>query len=195
MFTLFSPHKWAVFGCLLLFGPVFEAHAEVLDAQPQGFAIRIDTPIMATPAEVYAVMAEQVGAWWHPAHTFSGDAENLSIEAHAGGCFCEQLPGGGSVRHMEVVFVAPGKLLRMQGGLGPLQNLGVSGSLSWHLHQEESGTRLEILYNVGGFLSDGLDAWAKPVESVLADQAMRLKNLVETGTPDAFDPDAENDDA
>lgn len=158
-----------------------DAHAEIVKAEAAGFTLRLEVPVMAEPLEVYTALINRVSDWWHPAHTFSSDSSNLYIEAKAMGCFCERLPDGGSVRHMEVVFAAPGRLLRMQGGLGPLQSLAVAGSLSWHLHAEETGTRVELRYSVTGYLPDGMDAWAKPVESVLAEQLDRLKNLIETG--------------
>ena len=73
---------------------------------------------------MYNSIVDDVGLWWDSSHTFSGNAENLSIDDKAGGCFCENLENGGSVRHLEVVFVDPGKTLRMIGGLGPLSSDG-----------------------------------------------------------------------
>jgi hypothetical protein len=74
-----------------------------------------------------------------PSHTFSGNAHNLSIEEKAMGCFCEKLPDGGGVSHMEVVYFAPGKTLRLSGALGPLNTWAapVDGVL------EEQFTRLK----------------------------------------------------
>lgn len=168
------------------------ATAETESQDPGGFSLRLEAMILAPPEEVYSAIVDKIALWWHPTHTFSGNSSNLYIEDRAQGCFCERLNNGGSVRHMEVVFAAPGKLLRMEGGLGPLQSLGVNGSLSWHLHPQEGGTRLEIRYNVGGYLSDGLDAWAKPVDSVLEEQLGRLKNLIETGMPELADGNKED---
>jgi hypothetical protein len=45
------------------------------------------------------------------------------------------------------------------------------------------GTDLSLTYNVGGYIKDGLASWASPVDSVLAEQVMRLKSFVETGEP------------
>jgi hypothetical protein len=59
-------------------------------------------------------------------HTFSRNAANLSLELHAGGCFCERLKNDGSVQHMQVVYVAPGEALRLRGALDPLQIEGVA---------------------------------------------------------------------
>jgi len=181
----------AVFSLALL--STAPATAEIEFQDPGGFALRLEAPIMAPPSEVYATLVERIAIWWHPTHTFSNNSSNLYIEDKAQGCFCERLNDGGSVRHMQVVFAAPGKLLRMEGGLGPLQSLGVNGSMSWHFHAEDGGTRLELRYNVGGYLSDGLDAWAKPVESVLQEQLGRLKNLIETGQADLPDENASDD--
>lgn len=180
--------------CVLAAAAASTAQAEIVSQDPGGFAIKLEVPVLAPPAEVYATLVGQVAQWWHPAHTFSNNAANLYIEDHAQGCFCERLGNGGSVRHMQVVFAAPGKLLRMEGGLGPLQSLGVGGSLSWHLRPENGGTQLELQYNVGGYLADGLDAWAKPVESVLEEQLNRLRNLIETGQPELPDADASADE-
>src|SRR5262245_39304153 len=108
------------------------AKADVVDSSPNGFQLRVAVHIAAAPDKVYAALIEPA-KWWSSAHTFSQSAANLSIEAKAGGCFCETLPDGGSVQHLEVAAVFPGKLLRMRGALGPFQGSGVAGSMSWQL--------------------------------------------------------------
>jgi uncharacterized protein YndB with AHSA1/START domain len=75
--------------------------------------------INAPPAKVYAALTDGVGGWWDPAHTFSHNSRNLSLDAKPGGCFCERLPDGGGVQHMSVVYASPGKLLRLTGSIGP----------------------------------------------------------------------------
>ena len=84
--------------------------------------------VQAMPALVYERLVHHVGDWWNSAHTFSHDAHNLSIQDKAMGCFCETLPDGGSVRHMEVLNAAPGKALVLSGALGPMQSLAVTGT-------------------------------------------------------------------
>src|SRR5262245_43003616 len=104
------------------------ANATVADRSPQGFTVRHTLEIAAAPARVYAVVTE-IGKWWNPEHSYTGNAAALSLSTTSGGCFCETLPGGGHVRHLTVLYVDPGKALRLSGGLGPLQPLGVAGSL------------------------------------------------------------------
>jgi uncharacterized protein YndB with AHSA1/START domain len=157
------------------------ASAEVADSAANGFTVKIAAQIHAAPADVYSKLVHNVGDWWHPAHTFSGDAHNLSLEERPQGCFCEKVASGG-VRHMEVVLVLPGKTLRMVGGLGPLQAIA-TGALTFTLTSAEGGTKLETTYSVVGYTPKGMDMWAAPVDAVLREQVTRLKNYIETGNP------------
>lgn len=150
------------------------ARAEVQTATSAGFVLTQEITLAADAARVFRALAE-VSEWWDPAHTYSGEADNLSLELRAGGCFCEALADGGSVEHMRILFAAPGKLLRLGGGLGPLQGMGASGVLDFALEGERQGaTRLRLRYTVGGFAADGLAAMAAPVDQVLAVQLERL---------------------
>jgi len=157
--------------------------AEVVDSSSTGFTVKLAVAIQAPPAGVYDALVRHVGDWWNPVHTYSGDAHNLSIEEKPMGCFCEKLPGGGSVRHMEVIYLAPAKRLGLSGALGPLQSLAAVGSLSFQISPAEGGSKLEVTYAVGGYLKAGLDTWAQPVEGVLSEQITRLKNFTERGDP------------
>jgi len=155
---------------------------------PNGFVVKLEEAVKAPPDKVYETLTAQVGAWWSPKHTYSGDARNLSIEARPGGCFCEKLPGGGGVEHMRVVYDAPGNALRMVGALGPLQGSGLAGSLTFTLAADPGGTKLDVSYSVGGFMEGGFEAIAPIVENVLGEQVKRLKRLIETGKADAAPP-------
>ncbi len=168
---------------LLLALSPHRAPAEILDSSAGGFTVRTTLAIQASPEEVYRRFVHDVDDWWSPRHTFSGDAHNLSIEEKAMGCFCEKLPGGGSVRHMEVVFLAPGKTLRLAGALGPMQSIAAAGSMTIQLSPSEGGTKLELTYTVTGYLPAGMNTWAAPVDGVLKEQFTRLKDYIERGNP------------
>lgn len=167
----------------LICGLAQTATAEVADSAASGFTVKIVTQIQASPADVYNRLVHHVGDWWNPAHSFSGDAHNLSIDDHPLGCFCEKLAGGGGVRHMEVVFAAPGKMLRMSGGLGPLQGMAAAGAMTFTFTPAEGGTRLELNYAVVGYSAQGMNLLANPVNAVLTEQMARLKNYIQTGNP------------
>jgi len=177
-----TAHVWiaGLAVALLIASP---ARAEVVSSTPAGFVSRNVVGVAATPAAVYAAIVREVGRWWDPAHTFSGDARNLSIDARAGGCFCETLDGGGTVQHLTVAFAAPGQRLRMTGALGPLQELAVTGVLSWDLVARDGRTEITLTYTVGGYRQGGLQELAAPVDGVLAAQLRRLQNQIERGSP------------
>ncbi|HET9159595.1 MAG TPA: SRPBCC family protein [Caulobacteraceae bacterium] len=157
------------------------ARAEVVDAQANGFEVRRTVTIDAPPAKVYAALLAPSG-WW--SHTFSGDPKNLSIEPKAGGCWCEALPKTkGSVAHMRVIYVDPGSLIRFEGGLGPMQQTGASGHLTWQVATKGSGTEVTWTYDVGGYMRGGLTPMAGAVDGVFAEMMGRLKKKVETGKP------------
>src|SRR5215510_3985180 len=138
-----------------------------------GFLVKFEVNVNAPAAKVYDALIGQVGWWWNPEHTYSHDAKNLSIDARPGGCFCEKLPNDGGVEHLRVVYIAPGEVLRLSGGLGPLQASGLAGSLTWKLTGGPENTRVELSYSVGGFIQGGFEKIAPAVESMLSDQLNR----------------------
>src|SRR5260370_6358956 len=93
------------------------AHGEVIDASASGFLVRQVVTIGVSPSEVYQGIVD-ISKWWESAHTFSGNARNLSLVAKAGGCFFESLPPDGADRHMTAGDAAPGKVAPMTGDLG-----------------------------------------------------------------------------
>lgn len=173
--------KWTLAAALALVPA--DARADVVSATAAGFALEDRAVVKADAAQVFAMLG-RVDLWWSGAHSYSGDAANLSLELKPGGCFCERLPdGGGAIEHMRVVQVRPGQTLRLQGGLGPLQGEGVSGTLTWTLKPVPGGTEISQTYVVGGFIRGGAEAWAKPVDAVLAEQLGRLARRLAEGAP------------
>lgn len=158
------------------------AQAEVVDAQANGFQVRRTITVNAAPDKVYAALIAPAG-WWNP--TYSGDPANLRIEAKAGGCWCESLPKSkGEVAHMRVVYVDPPRLIRFEGSLGPLQQTGAGGHMTWQVTPKGGGAELTWTYDVGGYMQGGLAAFAPAVDGVFAEQMERLKKRVETGKAD-----------
>jgi hypothetical protein len=161
-----------------------DARGEVLDSTPSGFTLKTTVTVAAWRHGVYNALVTSVGRWWDDEHTYSGDAKNLSIDAVPGGCFCEVLPPpGGGVQHAMVVLAIPGKTLRMVGGLGPLQESGLAGALTFEFADRGTGTDVTMTYSVGGYRQGGLESLAPLVDAVLRAQLARLKSFVEKGVP------------
>ena len=176
--------RLAVFAVAALFAA--PASAEVVSAAAGGFTVRNTVEVAAPPERVYAALG-QVGRWWEKDHTWSGDAANLTLSLHPGGCFCESLPGGG-VEHMRVVLAQPGETLRLSGALGPLQEQGVSGALTIALKRKGDATEVVQTYAVRGSTAEEAKALPPIVDRVLRTQLERFERYVETGRPDVTAP-------
>lgn len=165
---------WAVALANLVSMP---AQGEVVRRDMAGFVSEHRVQIAAPPERVWPVLVAP-SRWWNGSHTYSGDAANLSLDPRAGGCWCEKLADGGSIEHMRVVYADPGKVLRMQGGLGPLQEGAVTGTMTVTLKPSGDGTEVTLRYVVGGYMEGGVTALAAPVDGVLAAQLAGLGRAV-----------------
>lgn len=156
------------------------AHGESSNVSAHGFTSQFREEIKATPADAWQAVL-QLPRWWSSRHTYSGQASNLQLDAHAGGCWCERWGEGQSVQHGQVVLVLPGRMLRIVGGLGPLQDMPVHGVLTLATGTAEGKTMLRMTYRVGGPPDIGLEKLAPIVDQVIGEQYGRLKALIETG--------------
>jgi hypothetical protein len=172
----------AGFLALSFLGVAAPACAEVVSSGPIGFVIREAADVTADSDAVWSELVKPAG-WWSGKHTYSGDAANLSIDARAGGCFCEVLPTAsspraaprGSVEHMRVVYTERPRVLRLTGALGPLQAEGAQGTLTIALKPlDGGGTRIMWEYVVGGFIRQKPEQIAPMVDMVLGEQVTRL---------------------
>jgi uncharacterized protein YndB with AHSA1/START domain len=157
------------------------ANAEVVESSANSMKIRHVVNVSAPPAKAWQSLVA-IGSWWSGEHTYSGDASRLRLEPRAGGCWCESLPDGGSVQHMTVLLVEPNQRMTLGGGLGPLQSAGVAGAMTFQITAKDGGSKIELVYNVGGFFPGGLNAVAPGVDGVLGMQFARLGRLIDTGS-------------
>lgn len=157
---------------LSLAGPGL-ARAEVKDVSPSGFTIENSRVVPVDAMTAWNALVDDVGRWWPKDHTWWGDSSKLTIQPRAGGCFCE-IDGQRQASHMTVTFVDPGKTLRMVGGLGPLQGMGLSGALEWRFAPVEGGTRITLYYRAGGYSPDDIGKFVPVIDKV---QGVQLGGL------------------
>lgn len=150
------------------------AAAEVASSASNGFVVRHAFIVDAAPQEAYRRFVD-IRGWWDSEHTFSGSAANLILSPRPGGCWCEKMPDNGFVRHMDVIYAAPGKALRMSGGLGPLQTMAVTAAADVQFAADGQKTRVTFTYAVGGYAPNGLGELAPVVDGVLANQLVRYR--------------------
>lgn len=181
--------------------------AEVVSTTPNGFVTRDTAQIAAPPMAVWLALTKPAD-WWNDEHTWSGDAANLTLTPQAGGCFCETIPGGdagsasamdGSARHATVVQAFPLRVLRLRGGLGPLQGEPAEGVLTITLKEIPGGTRVLWEYNVGGPMRFEIPVISAAVDQVMSQQLAGLRSqlgaLPDTSAPGSSDPEPIADDA
>lgn len=163
------------------------AAAEVVEQSEDHFVSRTGVTVTADPKATWLALIAPA-KWWDKSHTWSGDAANLSITPQAGGCFCETLPErdtprqvglAGSAEHMVVVQSYPMQVLRMRGGLGPLQSEPIQAVLTIAMQPvPDGGTRMVWEYVVGGPMRYEVPVIAKAVDGILAEQLGRLADLL-----------------
>jgi uncharacterized protein YndB with AHSA1/START domain len=166
--------RWPLAAALLVSLASLPLHAEVKDATPAGFTLENAISVPVDAATAWKALVEDVDRWWPTDHTWWGAESQLSIEPRAGGCFCER-NGEQQALHMLVTFVDPGRLLRMTGGLGPLQGMGLHGALEFRFKAAEGGgTTITMFYRAGGYTPDDLSKFVPVVDKV---QALQLGGL------------------
>ena len=161
----------AALSVLVLAGVMSSARADTSEVSANGFLVSLRHESRASPQQLYQALA-RVERWWSPAHTWSGRSENLSLTVEAGGCLRERWATG-AVEHARVVFADRDRLLRLDGGLGPLQALAVRAILTFSIATEGERTVLRTTYRVSGS-APGLERLAAPVDGVIAEQVQRL---------------------
>ena len=154
---------------LLLLSLMPAAQARVIARGDSGFRLENVAQVPVPPERAWQALIDEVGQWWPSGHTWFGDSANLSITAKAGGCFCE-IDGVRQVEHMRISHVNPGKLLRMLGGLGPLQGMGLHGALDWSFEAIKGGTQITLRYQVGGYTPEPLGDFIDVVDKVQGQQ-------------------------
>jgi uncharacterized protein YndB with AHSA1/START domain len=167
---------------LLAFAMAGSARGEVARKTPQSFHIEHNAQSKAQPAELYRALGE-IGRWWSSQHTFSGKAENLSLELGAGGCFCERWAEG-SVMHGRVIETSKDRRVRLSAPLGPLLELPVDAILTFAFEPKGGGTAVNFTYKVSGDPSLMLAKLAPPSDKVLGAMLARLIRFAETGKPE-----------
>ncbi|MEM6468774.1 MAG: ATPase, partial [Planctomycetota bacterium] len=140
--------------------------------------LTIERDLSLTPGKAYDKFVTEFSSWYDARHSYSMKAENLTLDLEKH-CMLEKLPDGGFVRHMEIVFHQPGKLIRLTGGLGPLQGMGVQGAMTVSFLPSPSGSKVTLGYVVTGASFSNLDKIAEPVHQVLSGQMDRFASHCE----------------
>lgn len=147
---------------LTLFAAV-PAAAEVVERHTDGFTLRFEATTSRAPADLLAALG-RIGQWWDGAHSYSGDAANMTLTMEPGGCFCEALADGTTFEHGRVVSIDPASGVLLDAPLGPLKGKATRAGLGFGWAEMNRDGILVMTFVVEG---PGLGAFADPVEGVL----------------------------
>lgn len=146
------------------------AQADIKASAPDALVIQVRAEVPLDRDDAWARLLD-VSSWWKSSHTYSGSADNMNIDAVAGGCWCE-LWSGGEVEHGRVVAVMPKEMIRFDAPLGPLQEMGVSTALTFTLAagSRPNTTSVIVDFKVSGSSLSGLDKLGVVIDGVISEQ-------------------------
>lgn len=147
-------------------------HAEVVKASPEHYTLEQKKSCDLSPEQIWQKLIVP-SSWWHPEHTYSGDAANLSLNIEAGGLWREDW-GGGSVTHGTVLYANENEILRLNAPFGPLQEMAVTVVWTISLEAFEDGADITFTEIANGSPQSGLDAIATAVDYVKTEAINRL---------------------
>ncbi|MBL0948208.1 hypothetical protein [Brevundimonas sp.] len=136
--------------------------AEVISRSENAFTLKFEGTTRLDPTEVADAFSE-VEQWWDPAHSYTGDAANLSLALETGGCWCEVMPDGSRFDHGRVESVALGEL-RLHAPFGPLRAMATRADLVVTYALVNGVVRTTWTFVVEG---PGVGAMADPVDGVM----------------------------
>jgi len=148
------------------------ANAEIVSSSDSHFVLRHEA-LSALSAETLWQRLTQPATWWHPDHTYSGRAENLSLNAEVGGVWREDWDEG-SVIHGTIIFLRRGQVLRMNAPFGPLQELGAYTIWTITISQDGDGSRVVFDEVSNGPPSANMAETATAVDFVKGEAIIRL---------------------
>ena len=148
--------------------------AEIVASSDTHYVLRHEATSTLKPDALWRRLVTPA-SWWHPDHTYSGDAANLTLALEAGGSWREDWDGG-SVEHGRVLLVQPGEVLRMAAPFGPLQAAGAYTVWTISVRAADEGGGSVVVFDevASGPPSASLAELAPAVDFVKSEAIARL---------------------
>lgn len=193
MLAAMKNHISFLLAAALLLLPVSQAQAKIVKQDSTGFLVTHIAEVEASEDQIWQRLLKP-SSWWDEGYSWSGSSEGIYLEEKAGGCFCEKLPaekGAGTVEHMRVIHISKGKVLRMQGAIGPLQSEAMVGTFTAAIApvpEKEGVSRVSFTYIVGGYMRFPMERMAENIDKIMGQQFASLTEpfLPEEDSEDGF---------
>ncbi len=148
------------------------AIADIVSSSSTHYVLRHEANTTLSADELWDRLVDPA-AWWHPDHTYSGSADNLSLDLKPGGLWLETWESG-AVSHGEVLLMQDKRILRLNAPFGPLQ--GVGAHVIWTITIEEKETGAMVIFDESATAppTAKLDELAPAVDFVKTEAIRRL---------------------
>ena len=149
------------------------AQGEVISSGPDHYTLKQEAESPLPLDELWERLIEPA-KWWHPDHTYSGDANNLVLDLEPGGTWSEAWDEN-FVVHGRIMLVKNKEELRLDAPFGPLQERAVTVVWTISLMETEvGGTYVRFEERASGSQTSDLDALAPAVDYVKSEAIQRL---------------------
>jgi hypothetical protein len=138
------------------------AAAEVVARTADSFTLRYAVESSVAPETIGPSLVD-LPEWWDSAHTYSGSANNLSLDLTPGGCWCERLADGTDFDHGRTVSVAADSYV-FHAPFGPMRGKTTMAELTVSWPAANWGRSLTWTMVVEG---PGIGAMADAVDAVM----------------------------
>ena len=138
------------------------AAAEVVARTADSFTLRYAVDSGIAPEKIGPSLAD-LPRWWDSAHTYSGSADNLSLDLMPGGCWCERLADGSDFDHGRTVSVTADSYV-FHAPFGPMRGKTTMAELTVTWPAANGGRSLTWTMVVEG---PGIGAMADAIDAVM----------------------------
>lgn len=83
------------------------------------FKYQFEVPINRSAVDIWAIMIDEIDAWWMNDFRALGEGSKVTLNAETGGQLIERAADGSSLEWYRVQMVSPGKALHLVGYIAP----------------------------------------------------------------------------
>jgi hypothetical protein len=122
---------------------------------------QFEVPIKRTAKELWALLVDDIDAWWMNDFRALGEGSKVSLNAQAGGQLLEAAADGSSLEWYRVQMASPGKVLYLVGYMAPDWGGPTTSMLKLAVENRDGGSVLIVSDALMGNVSESSANTAK----------------------------------
>lgn len=115
---------------------------------------QFEVPIERSAGEIWALMINEIDAWWMNDFRALGEGSKMTLRAETGGQLVESAPDGNSLEWYRVQMVSPGKSLYLVGYMAPDWGGPTTSMLKLAIEDRDGGGTLIVSDALMGNVSE-----------------------------------------